>query len=84
MAKQKRQKKTSIAEYIEKISSRIFDRVKEELEKSFRMTPSGNIKKIKKILPGLKKQVQKKIKEELKRSFRVMPVGKAKKGKSKK
>ena len=83
MAKRKRQKKTSAAGYIEKISSQIFDIVRKDLEKSFKIAPS-EIKKIKKALPGLKKRLQKKIKEELKRSFRVTPVKKTKKGKRKK
>jgi len=90
MAKQKRHKaKTGAAGYVcrkaspsgEKISSQIFDRIKEELEKSFRVTPSDKIKKIKKMLPGLRKQVKKKIKEELEKSFRVIPSGKIKRGK---
>jgi DNA anti-recombination protein RmuC len=80
MAKQKRHKaKTGAAGYVEKISSQIFDRIKEELEKSFRVTPSDKIKKIKKMLPGLRKQVKKKIKEEFEKSFRVMPSDKIKK-----
>ena len=83
MAKKKKQKKTSAAGYVEKVSSQIFDRIKEELEKSFRVAPS-EINKIKKMLPGLRKQVKKKIKEELEKSFRVMPSGGIKKGKRKK
>ena len=84
MAKQKRHKAKTGAGYVcrkaspsgEKITSQIFDRIKEELEKSFRVTPSDKIKKIKKMLPGLRKQVKKKIKEELEKSFRVMPSDK--------
>ena len=40
--------------------------------------PSDKMKKIKKMLPGLKKQVQKRIKEELAKSFRMTPASKVK------
>ena len=40
--------------------------------------PSDKMKKLKKMLPGLKKQVQKRIKEELAKSFRVTPDSKIK------
>jgi hypothetical protein len=83
MAKKRKQKKTIAAGYIEKISSQISDIIKKDFEKSFKIAPS-EIKKIKKMLPGLKKRLQKKIKEELKKSFRITPVKKTKKGKRKK
>ncbi len=79
MAKKRKQKtKTDAAGYVEKLSSQVFDRIKKELEKSFRVMPSDKMKKIKKMLPGLKKQVQKRIKEELAKSFRMTPASKVK------
>jgi DNA anti-recombination protein RmuC len=81
MAKKKKQKTKTGAGYVEKISSQIFDRIKEELEKSFRVTPSDKINKIKKMLPGLRKQVKKKIKEEFEKSFRLTSPVKIKRGK---
>ncbi|MCX5632337.1 MAG: hypothetical protein NTW93_01460 [Phycisphaerae bacterium] len=86
MAKRKRHKKTSAARYIEKISSQISDIIKKDLEKSFRLTPADakNVKKIKKKLAGLRKQVEKRLKEGLKKIFKAMPAGRRKKGKKKK
>ena len=56
MARKKKHKTKTGAGYVcrkaspsgEKISSQIFDRIKEELEKSFRVIPSGKIKRGKK------------------------------------
>lgn len=73
MAKKRKVSKKRSVSYIEKISLQISERVKQELEKSFKVMPSDSIKKIKKMLPGLKKKVQKKLKEELEKSFRVTP-----------
>ncbi len=86
MAKRKKGKKTGAAEYIEKISSQISDIIKKDLEKSFKLTPSdsANLKKMKKKLAGLKKQVEKGLKEGLKRALKAMPVGGKKKAKKKK
>jgi len=80
MARKKKHKTMTGAGYVEKISSQIFDRIREEFEKSFRVMPSDKIKKIKKMLPGLRKQVKKKIKEEFEKSFRLIPSSKIKRG----
>lgn len=74
MANRKKGKiKKTAAGYIEKISSQISDRIKKELEKSFKVTPSGNMKSIKKKLAGLKKQIKNRLKKELKKSFKLTP-----------
>ncbi len=80
MAKKRKSKKTIAAGYIEKISSQISDTIKKDLEKSFRLTPADaeNIKKIKKKLAGLRKQVEKRLKEGLKKIFKAMPAGERK------
>ncbi len=62
MAKRKKSKKTSAAEYIEKISSQISDLIKKDFEKSFKLVPA-DAKKIKKLLPKLRKQIQKNLKD---------------------
>ncbi len=80
MAKRKK-RKTGAAGYVEKISAQIFDRIREELEKSFKVTPSDATKKIKKVLPALKKRVKNQIREELEKSFRLTSLGEVKRGK---
>jgi len=86
MAKKRKSKKTSAAEYIEKISSQISDIIKKDLEKSFKLPPSDvkTLKKVKKKLAELRKQVEKRLKEGLKKIFKAMPAGGRKKGKKKK
>lgn len=86
MAKKRKSKKTSAARYIEKISSQISDIIKKDLEKSFKLPPSDvkTLKKVKKKLAGLRKQVEKRLKEGLKKIFKAMPAGGRKKGKKKK
>jgi hypothetical protein len=74
MAKRK-QKKTSAAGYIDKISSQIFNKYHKEIMGMVK----GYIKSSKKMLPGLKKRLKSKIKEEFKTSFRLIPSGGIKK-----